>query len=129
MTNQPHTTHSPPSPPSPPEINKEVLLLALKKPLLHVMVKEWKDVHNGNSYWSSRAWIAGQEVARMRFQYGYERHGLHIPLEALATIYFQQGDPFATHSGNLLKELGVDLNYEKFQKCTEREVRKWGEWS
>lgn len=51
-----------------------------------IEAKEWIDKTYGNSYFSARVYVDGQEVARLPFQYGYETMFEHQALKELNNI-------------------------------------------
>ena len=51
---------------------------------VRIEVKSWFDKVNGNSYWSSRAYVEGELVVVLPMNYGYDDHGVQETMEQVA---------------------------------------------
>lgn len=87
--------------------------------------KEWFDRVNGNSYFSSRVEIDGEEVAVLPLQYGYGSHHEDMVKEELTKkglIDLKRSEPLYY----LRDREGVQLKVIKHENCLKRDVTAWG---
>jgi len=89
---------------------------------IFIDAKEWFDKVNGNSYFSARIEINGEEIARLPFQYGYETFYQQVALAYLIENGLVDSD---TRSLWNLKEKGVPI-YTTKTKALLRDVKAWG---
>lgn len=89
---------------------------------IYVHGKTWFDKVNGNSYFSARVEIDGEEVARLPFQYGYGDQYLHEARKVLTEKGLIESRIGALWN---LKDDGVSV-YSVIESAKKSEVTGWG---
>lgn len=89
---------------------------------IFIEAKEWFDKTAGNSYFSARIEIDGEEVARLPFQYGYETFYQQMALAWLIKNDFVDSEIRSLHN---LREWGIAV-YTTKSKALLRDVKAWG---
>lgn len=98
---------------------------------IYLATKRYWDKTGGNTYFASRVFIDGKEVARLPFQYGYGSADEAAAIQALVTFGFipetdstRQSRPLwyvARENGAVFYQTPIDGFYRM------REVKAWGE--
>lgn len=94
---------------------------------VRVLVKEWFDKVNGNSYFSARVWVEDGLVVVLPLQYGYEEHGVYTAMQALAHHPefpdMRNGESYWRYC----QDNQMKLDYQKESGCLKRDVKSFGE--
>jgi hypothetical protein len=91
---------------------------------IFISTKRWFDKVNGNSYFAARVYVDGVEVARLPFQYGYERADEYAAVVELTALGL-------TAAGNVgldtvARNAGAVLYRAPIAYFTKAEVKRWG---
>jgi len=92
---------------------------------VYIATKRYFDKEAGNSYFASRIFVDGVEVARQPFQYGFESQDLY---EATLSLKSYGVIPMETkeYLPRILREMGVDFYQAPIAYFGKREVERWG---
>lgn len=91
---------------------------------IHLSVRRWRDRVMGNSYFSGRIYVNGEEVTRMPFQYGYGSQPDAMALVALREAGVSL-DSRAAYLGSACRDAGIAFTEDD---CTvlKRDVQRHG---
>ena len=90
---------------------------------VYIHGKGWFDKVNGNSYFSARVYVDGEEVARLPFQYGYSDQYKQEGRKALKELGYLSTDfdgPLWT-----LRDSNIDAYYVIYE-AKKTDVTRWG---
>lgn len=97
---------------------------------IQIIGKEWFDKINGNSYFSTRIYIDGEEIARCQFQYGYGsqyEHESGLILDKLGYVKLEKYNNGMSQSlWRYCQENGIKLIQNLQTRCKKSEVKDWG---
>lgn len=92
-----------------------------------VSTKRYFDRSGGNSYFASRIFVDGREVARQPFQYGYDSQDLHEARLSLISAEVLPAD-CSTYLPTALREAGIVFYQNPIDTyTTKRAVSQWGD--
>ena len=92
---------------------------------IDVRVKEWWDEDNGNTYFSARICITGEETIYIPFMYGYGSFADSYACEVIAKKYnLKVVYPYCKQLERLGK--AEKVFFEKKEDCTYKEVIAYG---
>lgn len=95
--------------------------------VIYVEAREWRDKVNGNSYFSGRIFLNGEQVAVMPFQYGYGSMFEHEAVSVLQQLgYLPISDTVSTSPLWRFKELGFVTHSVKYS-ATKADTKRFGE--
>lgn len=96
---------------------------------ISVVAKEWFDKINGNSYFSARITVSGRVEMGEHFvlplQYGYGDQYITAAREKLVENGILPN--FEHGLVRYCRDNGIELHYDKHERCLKRVVKQWGE--
>lgn len=96
------------------------------KHIIRVSTKKWFDKVNGNTYFATRVYKDSVEVARLRFQYGYENHHLHEAIRALEILETGEDVRASKNPYKYIEHKGYELDVFVEEGCTKLATYRWG---
>ena len=90
---------------------------------LFIEGREWFDKVNGNSYFSARIWVDGEQVAILPFQYGYGSQFEYEAQKKLLELGWLPQEGKNQHLWTIGQELGFDF-YSSKTTTNKREMFK-----
>ena len=95
---------------------------------IRIHAKEWFDKANGNSYFSARIYIDGDQVTVLPFQYGYGDHYIDMANQWLAENGYTENGQHENGSREPLWSycniMDINLFTTKQERCLKRELDK-----
>lgn len=88
---------------------------------LFIEGREWFDKVNGNSYFSARIWVDGEQIAILPFQYGYGDQFQYEAQKKLLDLGWLPQEGKSNGLWTIAKELGFDY-YAAKSSTTKREM-------
>lgn len=86
--------------------------------------KTWFDKSYGNSYFSARVFVDGNEVARLPFQYGYGDHYIEMAQKKLGELGLLTNSRMTSLRRVLEQDAAV--LYTVLEQSRKRDVEGWG---
>ena len=90
---------------------------------VQIVIKEWFDKVNGNTYFSAVATLNGEYKVKIPFQYGYGSHAIDKTARKLLADGWTA---VSIHHWSDCEKAGIKVDDTSIENCLQKDVKAWG---